>query len=123
MIHTIGSKQQSASRIRHFQEFTFINDSSLKADPDDLKQLPITTNSSLLSQAKVGSWLTINQIHAPRVIIRQLENLQFKQDEQVRLVSKTSKASVVVDIKGKLIGIGSEIAQNIVVTLVAGTKL
>ena len=85
--------------------------------------MPIDPNSSLLSQTEVGNWLTINQIHAPRVIIRQLENLQFKQDEQVQLVSKTSKASVVVDIKGKLIGIGSEIAQNIVVTLVAGTKL
>lgn len=123
MTHTIGSEAQKATRIRHFQEFTFINDSSLKANPDFMKQLLMNPNSSLLSQTKVGSFFTINQIHAPQPIIRQLKNLQFKQDEKVQLVSKTSKASVVVEIKGKLIGIGSEIAQKIVVTLVDGTKL
>ena len=118
MTHAIETKSQQLSGIKHFQKFVFINDSALKQAPDSSKQLHLTPNSDFLSQTEVGSWLTINQIHLPQSIMRQLESLQFQPGEKIQLVSKTTKASVVVELKGKLIGIGSEIAQKIVVTLV-----
>ncbi len=123
MTHAIEFKQPQPSGIRHFRKFVFINDSSLKSAPNLTRQLHQTPNSNLLSQAQVGSWLTINHIYAPQPIISQLENLQFKPEERVQLVSKTRKSSVVVDIKGKLIAIGAEIAQKIVVNIVDETKL
>ena len=123
MTHVIEIKQSRLSGIRHFQKFVFINDSSLESVSDSTKQLHSSPNSQLLSQMQVGNWLTINRISAPQNIMRQLANLQFKPEEKVQLVSKTTKSSVIVDLKGKLIGIGAEIAQKIVVTLVDETKL
>ena len=118
MTPTIETKQQQLSGIRHFQEFVFINDSALKYVPKSIEQLHLTPNSNFLSQTEVGSWLTINQLYVPQSIIRQLESLQFQPGERIHLVSKTTKASVMIELRGKLIGIGSDIAQKIVVTLV-----
>ena len=118
MTHAIEPQPQQLSGIKHFQKFIFISDSTLKSAPDSIKQLHLTPNSNFLSQTEVGSWSTINQIDVPQTIIRQLESLQFQPGERIHLVSKTTKASVMVELKGKLIGIGSEIAQKIVVTLV-----
>lgn len=123
MNHAIELKQSQSSGIKHFRKFVFINDSSLKSAPNLTRQLQQTPNSNLLSQAQVGSWLKINQIYAPQTIISQLENLQFKPEERVQLVSRTQKSSVIVDIKGSLIAIGAEIAQKIVVNIVSETKL
>ena len=117
MTHSIETQSHQLSGIRHFREFIFINDSALKYVPKSIEQLHLTPNSNFLSQIDVGSWLTINQIQAPQSIIRQLESLQFQPGERIYLVSKTIKASVLVELKGKLIGIGSEIAQKIVVTI------
>lgn len=118
MTHAIEPQSPQLSGIRHFQKFIFINDSALKHVPKSIEQLHLTPNSNFLSQTEVGSWLTINQIHLPQSIIRQLESLQFQPGERIHLVSKTIKASVVVELRGRLIGIGSDIAQKIVVTLV-----
>ncbi len=118
MTHAIETKQRQLSGIKHFQQFIFINDSAVKYAPNSIKQLHLTPNSNFLSQTDVGSWLTINQLHLPQSIIRQLESLHFQPGERIHLVSKTIKASVMVELKGKLIGIGSEIAHKIVVTLV-----
>lgn len=118
MTHALETQSQQLSGIKHFQKFVFINDSALKYGSKSIEQLHLSPNSNFLSQTKVGSWLTINQIHVPQSIIRQLESLQFQPGERIQLVSKTTKASVMVELKGKLIGIGSEIAQKIVVTLV-----
>ena len=118
MTQAIDTQSQQLSEIKHFQKFIFINDSGLKYAPNSIEQLHLTSNSNFLGQTEVGSWLTINQIHLPQSIIRQLESLQFQPGERIHLVSKTIKASVVVELKGKLIGIGSEIAKKIVVTLI-----
>lgn len=123
MTHAIELKQSQLSGIRHFQKFVFINDLSLESIPGSTQQLQIASNSQLLSQAKVGNWLKINRLQVPKQIIDQLDDLQFKPEKRVRLVSKTAKSSVIVELNGKLIGIGAEIAQKIVVTLVDETKL
>lgn len=118
MTHAIEPQSQELSGIRQFKEFIFINDNILKYAPKSIEQLHLNPNSNFLSQTEVGSWLTINQIHVPQSIIRQLESIQVQPGERIHLVSKTTKASVVVELRGKLIGIGSDIAQKISVTLV-----
>lgn len=115
-------KPSHSPGVRHFQKFTFINDSTLDSASGWSKKLDLDPNSKLLSQTQIGSWLTINQIQVPPRIIRQLRNLQFKPNQRVQLVSKTNRLSVVVNLNDTLIGIGAKIAQKIVVTLVDETK-
>ncbi|MEM7761735.1 MAG: FeoA family protein [Cyanobacteria bacterium P01_A01_bin.40] len=107
---------------RSFRSFVFINDSSLKPNTLLIDQLRFTSDSNLLSQANIGCPYTVSQIYAPKTIIHQLRTFQFKPNEKIKLVSKTEGASVIIDIKGKLIGLGAKIAQRIVVTGVNHTK-
>ncbi|NJL53065.1 MAG: ferrous iron transport protein A [Hydrococcus sp. SU_1_0] len=51
-------------------------------------------------------------------MIQQLRNLKFQPDQKVQLVSRTNTGSVVVNLNNNFIGIGKEIAQRVVVTLV-----
>ena len=117
MTHAIDLKQKKSKGIRQFQEFIFIGTSSSKSSLDLVKQLHLPTNSNLLSQIPQGNSLTITQLHTAKTISRQLENLQLKPGKKVQLVSRTDNGSVVVSLEGKLIGIGANIAQKIIVTL------
>ncbi|MEM7594090.1 MAG: FeoA family protein [Cyanobacteria bacterium P01_A01_bin.83] len=119
MTHAIAPAIQCLSKRKRFEGFVFISDSALKSEPKLDQQLHLNSDRQLLlSQAQVGCFVTICQIHVPQNIVSQLNNLQFKHCEQIEVVSKTKKASVVVDLQGKLIGLGAEIAQQIVVSVI-----
>ena len=121
MTHPLRLEQPILSRSKNFQNFIFINDSSLT--PVRLtQQLHDSPDKQFLSQTDVGSYLIIKQIYAPRNIVNQLNSLQFKPNQRVRLVSKTNTSSTIVDLNGKLIGMGAKIAQRIVVTTVEETN-
>ena len=117
MTHAIDLKHKQSNGIKQFQEFIFIGTSSAKSSADPLEQLHRITNSNLLSRASTGNSLMITQIFTIKSVTRQLQNLQLKPGKKVQLVSRTSNGSVVVSLDGKLIGIGANIAQKIIVTL------
>jgi ferrous iron transport protein A len=122
MTHPVNFQHQTAHKVKRFQEFVFVSDSAMKLAPDLSNQLQLDPDSSFLDRVKIGDFITIKQIHAPQNIIRQLRNLKFKPDKKVQLVSKTNTGSVVVNLNNTLIGIGQEIAQRVVVTLVGEAK-
>ncbi|MEL6930492.1 MAG: FeoA family protein, partial [Cyanobacteria bacterium J06600_6] len=86
------------------------------------EQLNLALNSSWLAEVKIGNFVNIEQIYAPRTIIRQLKSLKFKPEQKVQLVSKSASGSVVVNINNSLIGMGAEIARRVVVTFVDEEK-
>ena len=118
MTHSVNFKQQLPQKFKQFQEFVFVNDSAMKLVPKSLRQLQVNPNSNFLNEAEIGDSIKIQQICTPHDITRQLQNLKFKPDKRVQLVSKTDNGSVIVNLNNTLIGIGAEIAQRIVVTLI-----
>jgi Fe2+ transport system protein FeoA len=118
MTQTVSFKTQISQKLKRFQEFVFVSDSAIELAPKLDHQLQLTPNSSFLDRASIGDIITIQQIHAPRDIIRQLRNLKFQPDQRVQLVSRTNTGSVIVNLNNTFIGIGKEIAQRVVVTLV-----
>lgn len=122
MTHPVDFQHQTPHKLKRFQEFVFVSDSAMKLAPNLSNRLQLDPDSSFLDRAKIGDFITIKQIHAPQNIIRQLRNLKFKPDKKVQLVSKTNTGSVVVNLNNTLIGIGQEIAQRVVVTLVGEAK-
>lgn len=117
MTHAIDLKHKQSKGIRKFQEFIFIGTSSSKSSADSVEQLHRITDSNLLSRTSPGNSLLITQIPTTKSVSRQLQNLQLKPGKKVQLVSRTNNGSVVVSLDGKLIGIGANIAQQIIVTL------
>ncbi|HEY9767935.1 MAG TPA: ferrous iron transport protein A [Coleofasciculaceae cyanobacterium] len=122
MTHAIDLKYQPSSKLKQLPKFIFIGNASTTS-VDLTKERHLPSNRNLLSQIDVGNFSLIDQIHVPRNLSRQLKNLRLKPGKIVQLVSKTSNGSVVISINNKLIGIGAEIAQKIIVTLVDDTKL
>jgi len=118
MIQTVSFKHQISHKLKRFQEFVFVSDSAIKLAAEPEHQLQLTPNSIFLDRARIGDIITIQQIHAPRGIIRQLRNLKLQPDQTVQLVSRTNTGSVIVNLNNSFIGIGKEIAQRVVVTLV-----
>jgi Fe2+ transport system protein FeoA len=122
MTQVVDFQHQIPQKLKRSQEFVFVSDSAVKLAPESTNQLPLAPNSSFLARAKIGDIITIQQIHAPRNITRQLRNLKFQPDQRVQLVSRTNNGSVVVNLNNTLIGIGKAIAQRVVVTLVGEAK-
>lgn len=122
MTHSLDFGYRASRNARRFQEFVFVGDSGMKLVSESTRQLRINPNSSFLAQAAIGDSVTVEKICAPRSIISQLKSLEFEPGRKVQLVSKTSHASVIVSLDHTLIGIGTEIAQKIVVTSVGGRK-
>ena len=118
MTHILNLKPQTNPKLNRFQEFIFVSDSAIEQEAEFTQQLHLALDSSWLTEAKIGNFVSIEQIYAPRTILRQLRNLKFQPEQKVRLVSKSATGSVVVNINNRLIGIGAEIARRIVVTFV-----
>jgi Fe2+ transport system protein FeoA len=118
MTQTVSFKHQVSQKLKRFQEFVFVSDSAIEFAPELEHQLQLTPNSSFLDRASIGDIITIQQIHAPQSITRQLRSFKFQPDQRVQLVSKTITGSVIVNLNNTFIGIGKEIAQRVVVTLV-----
>ena len=123
MTHAIETTERANEGHQRFKNFVFINDSSLQSSPQLIDQLQHNPDSNLLSQAKLGGILLVSQIHAPNKIIRQLNSLQFQPTAKIKLVSKTAHDSVIVELQGKLIGLGAEITRQIVVTAIKDSEL
>jgi Fe2+ transport system protein FeoA len=118
MTQTVSLQNQISQKFKRFQEFVFVSDSAIEFAPELDHQLQLTPNSSFLDRVCIGDIISIQQIHVPREIVRQLRNLKFRPDQRVQLVSRTNSGSVIVNLNNTLIGIGKEIAQRVVVTLV-----
>ncbi|MEM8829296.1 MAG: FeoA family protein [Cyanobacteria bacterium P01_G01_bin.19] len=101
---------------RQFEEFVFIGDCTNESIADLTKQLNLSPNNRLVSQAEVEDCLTIQQIQTNKNIAHQLEGLSIKPGTRVELGSKSRNGSVIVSLGNKLIGIGAEIASQIVAT-------
>ncbi|MBE9042803.1 ferrous iron transport protein A [Pleurocapsales cyanobacterium LEGE 10410] len=122
MTYAIDLPGRSFQANKQFQKFIFIGNTAIKSSSLPTRQLQLTPNSNFLDQIDVGSSLLIIEIHTPRNIINQLRNLDFKPGNTVQLVSKTANGSVVISSKQGLLGMGAEIAQRIIVTLVDRAK-
>ncbi len=116
MNHPISSSPPQIETKQQFKEFIFIGNCADKSVADVTKQLNLSPNNGLISQAEVGDCLVIQQMQTNKNLIHQLENLNIKPGTRVQLVSKTSNNSVIVSLGNKLVGIGAEIASQIVVT-------
>lgn len=125
MTHTIDLKRSQFKGLRQFQEFTFIGNSrnsSTESQKISIEQLNLSPDSKLLSTISEGNFILITKILTAKNITRQLRDLQFKPGQTVELISTTNNGSVVVSLGDKLIGIGAEIAQKIIVTVTSGAR-
>ncbi|MDJ0568601.1 MAG: FeoA family protein [Pleurocapsa sp. MO_192.B19] len=122
MTHAIDIQLRQSLGLREFQEFVFIGNTSGELPAVLAKQLHLPPDSNFLNAASTGNSLLITRMHTAKSITRQLGNLQFKPGKIVKLISRTNNGSVVVSLDNKLIGMGAEIAQKIIVTLASQTR-
>ena len=115
MTHAIF-KQQQKSNYRRFKKFVFVGNNSVDYSFDTTRQLHQNPNNSFLDRTQIGSTIAIEGIYASKNITRQLNNLGLISGKIVKVISKTSNGSVVIELMNSSIGIGTEIAQQIVVT-------
>lgn len=121
MTRAINLAHQPRQNLGQFQEFTFIGKTSGNLPLKSAKQLHLNANNNFLSEAKIKNFWQITQIHTSKSLLQQLKALGIELGAVIELVTKSDRGSAVVSCQGKLIGIGGEIAHNIVVTL-AGSK-
>ena len=122
MTPTIRFKQRLTKKPKRFQEFVFVSDSAMKRSISSAAPSQPPHNHIYLEQADIGEIVSIEQIHTPLNIARQLKSLGLKTGKQVRLLSRTDSGSVIVEAHNTSLGISKEIARKIVVTLVGKNK-
>ena len=116
MSHAISLKYKQIERKQQFQEFIFIGDNSNTDVTGKTKELNLNPDSKAVNQAFVEDSLLVTQIQAAENISCQLKKLKVKPGAMVKLISKTSKGSVIISLGNKLIGLSAEIASQIAVT-------
>ena len=109
-------KHQQPLKLKQFKKFVFVGSNSVDSASNTTMQLRQNPNNSFLHQAQIGSSIAIAEIYTSKDVTRQLKNLGLKSGKIVKVISKTSNDSVVIGLKGSSIGIGTEIARQIVVT-------
>lgn len=114
MTPAIKFKQRLTKKPKRFQEFVFVSDSAMKRSINSAA-LQLAHDRTYLERADIGEVVSIEQIHTPRNIARQLKNLGLKAGKQVRLLSRTDNGSVIVETHNTSLGISKEIARKIVV--------
>lgn len=117
MTHAIDFKQQQ-SKLKRFKKFVFVGSNSVDSSSNIAQQLHLNPNSSFLDKTQIGSSIAIEEIRASKNVIRQLSDLGLKSGKIVEVISKTGKGSVILGFKDSSIGIGTEIAQQIVVAAI-----
>ena len=113
----ISTSKPRLEKSKEFKEFIFIGTTAIEAPKDCSFHLNLPSNSNYLSNTDLGESFFVTQISGAKNIVRQLRNLNFKPGQKFELVSKTANGSVIVSLNNRLIGMGTEVAQNIVVTL------
>lgn len=116
MTRAINLKHQQSKKKKQFKEFVFIGNTFDNSVSNTTEQLNLSPNSELVSHASVEDSLLITQIDTAENISHQLKDLDIKPGAVVKLVSKTSTGSVILGLGNRLIGIGAEIARQIVAT-------
>lgn len=114
MISPFNLKQRRLNKGKQFQEFVFIGKTADKLRKNLPQQLQLSPNNTLISEAAVEDSLLITQVRTSTNINHQLKNLNIKPGTIVKLVSKTNNGSVIISLGSKLIGIGAEIAREII---------
>ena len=115
MTRAIEIKHHSSKGNQHFKEFIFIGNSANKSEVDLSEQLNLSPDSSFLSQADVEQCCLITQVRTSKDINHQLKDLKIQQGAILKLISKTAHGSVIVSLNRQLVGIGAEIARQIIV--------
>jgi len=113
MISDINFDFRRSPKTKRFQEFIFIGDSTNNSVSNVTEQLHNTANNTIF-QANVEDSLKITEIETSKEIAHQLKNLHIKIGAMVKLINKTENGSVIVSHDHKLIGIGAEVAHQIV---------
>lgn len=117
MTRILKSGAPETKTSKGFKEFTFIGNTTIETPNNCTYQLSLYPNSNYLIDADPGKSLLVMEIGGKKSIVRQLNSLNFKLGQQLELVNKTLNGSVIVNLDDRLIGMGAEIAQNIIVTL------
>ena len=78
MTHALNFRHLAVRKLKPFQEFIFVSDSTIKQRAKKTDQLQLSLNNSFLSEVEIGNFINIEQIDAPRNIIRQLRSLKFQ---------------------------------------------
>ena len=118
MSQTIQFKRRLTNKPKRFQEFVFVSDSAMKRAVGSAVPSQLAYGQTDLERAEIGKVVSIEQIHAPRNVIRQLKSCGLKTGKEVRLLNRTDNGSVIVGDDSTSVGISKEIAQKIVVTLI-----
>ena len=116
MTQSIDLKNQKSSLNQQFQEFIFIGNTEDQSVSNLTEKLSLAPDRNLVSQANLEDSLTIVEVLTNKNLSHQLKNLNIKPGAIVKLISKTSNGSVVLSLGNKLIGVGAEIARQIVIT-------
>ena len=114
MTHAIFKHQQQ-SKLKRFKKFVFIGSNSVDS-LSNVAKLHLNPNSIFLAQTQIGSSIAIEKIYASQDLTARLNNLGLKLGKVATVISKTSNGSVVIALKDSSIGIGTDIARQIVVT-------
>ena len=116
MTLAINSQDEGFKGKKQFQEFIFIGNNLNKSLAQTTEQLNLAPNSELISNATVQDSLLITQVYTSKMMSHQLEKLNIRPGVIVKLISKTAQGSVIVSLGNKLIGMGADIAHQIVAT-------
>ncbi|MCC0176475.1 ferrous iron transport protein A [Waterburya agarophytonicola K14] len=119
MTHSINLKNQKFRPNQQFQEFIFIGNTANKSVSDLTEKADLCPDSNFVSQVNLEDYVAIAEIHTNKNISHQLKILNIKPGAIVKLISKTNNGSVVISLGNKLIGMGAEIARQIVTTPVS----
>lgn len=96
----------------------FIGGEFTKSNPSSNRAIEPPANNVLLDETRIKDWIEITQIHLDKSTHDYLDNLGIKSGTIAEIVSKTVSGSVIIRIKRQQIGLGAEIARQLVVKFV-----
>ncbi len=100
-------------------EFTFVGETPTKQDKQRNRAQfsPKLTQSELfpLSTTQVGDRLVITQIMNGKRMISHLNDMGLTVGSEVKVISKTTSGSVIIRVQDKEIGLGTAMADRIMV--------
>lgn len=94
-------------------KFTYISTTNSYSDRHCPNNLEVSLDRYPLSSAKIGYWVAIDQI--PKHISYLFQDLKLIPGQEVEIISRTVNGSVIIRIGEEQIGLGAEIANQILV--------
>ncbi|MDJ0673835.1 MAG: FeoA family protein [Calothrix sp. MO_167.B42] len=97
-------------------EFTFVGETPTKPNKRGNNQGELGMQQVFpLSTTKVGDRLVITQIQSGRSMVYRLNNMGLTVGCEVQVISKTTSGSVIIRIQDKEIGLGTAMADRVMV--------